>query len=73
MNQNDKIKRLIKRYKEVLEGGVEDRDPTVCYIYAIKDLESLLESECEHKNTYNDTRGLDTYEVIRCADCDELL
>ena len=45
MNQNDKIKRLIKRYKEVLEGGVEDRDPTVCYIYAIKDLESLLDPD----------------------------
>ena len=69
MNQNERIKKLIA-IRESIEIKIRDLDPMALVNY---ELEKLGEPECEHKNTYNDTKSVDTYPVIRCKDCDQLL
>ena len=72
MNTQDKIKELIKLYEERIynidySGGNSGKERGF-----IKDLESLLEPECEHKNkvAFNSLKGGAS---LRCGDCKKVL
>lgn len=72
MKTQDKIKRLIEEYRILQYDSIYSYHKD-SYKRFQRDLKTLIEPECKHENTYDDTRGLDTYPVIRCEECGDVV
>jgi hypothetical protein len=68
MNTNQKIKELIKEYKDFQAKG----NPKCSTWAVISDLETLLEPECKHENlkrVIGSQHGTILYKYNECKDC----
>lgn len=73
MTQNDKIKRLIEKYKDAHLRAPSNQARTI-FEYMIEDLQALLDKECEHTKTSIKRHGIFALSLVKvCDNCNKIL